>query len=111
MAAGDTLISMSVLHHFEATPAERAAYLKMSRAVRGEAEAEENVEDAEDAVPAGELNQERYAAMSAAETPCPSRSRSAAVSSGWAASAARTSSTKPASRRTSSNTSQIFSKP
>jgi DNA gyrase subunit A len=39
----------------------------MSRAVRGEGETEEVSDDAEDAVPAGELSQERYAAMSAAE--------------------------------------------
>ena len=32
---------MAILRHFEATPAERAAYLKMSRAVRGEGEPEE----------------------------------------------------------------------
>jgi DNA gyrase subunit A len=60
---------MAILKHFEATPAERAAYLKMSRAVRGEGEPEEApVEaDAEEAAAAGELSQERYAEMSAAE--------------------------------------------
>jgi len=68
LAEGDRIISMAVIHHFDATSEERAAYLKMSRAVRGEAEAEDTAsEDAEDAVPAGELSQERYAAMSAAE--------------------------------------------
>jgi len=67
LASEDHVISMAILHHFEATPDERAAYLKMSRAVRGEGEAEEGVsDDAEEAV-AGELNQDRYAAMSAAE--------------------------------------------
>ncbi|MCF1742609.1 DNA gyrase subunit A [Methyloterrigena soli] len=67
LAEGDHVISMAILHHFEATPDERAAYLKMSRAVRGEGETEENAaDDAEEAV-AGELPQERYAAMSAAE--------------------------------------------
>ncbi|AKR55590.1 DNA gyrase subunit A [Devosia sp. H5989] len=67
LAEGDKIISMAILHHFEASPDERAAYLKMSRAVRGEGESEEGgSEDAEEAV-AGELSQERYAAMSAAE--------------------------------------------
>jgi DNA gyrase subunit A len=56
---GDRVISMAILHHFEATPAERAAYQKLSRAVRGEGEPEEPAADADEAVPAGELNQER----------------------------------------------------
>src|SRR5690606_10657741 len=38
LAEGDTVISMSILRHFEASAEERAAYLKMSRAVRGEAD-------------------------------------------------------------------------
>ncbi|RYE85731.1 MAG: DNA gyrase subunit A, partial [Hyphomicrobiales bacterium] len=68
LAEGDKVISMAIIHHFEADSSERSAFLKMSRAVRGEAEAEDGVsDDAEDAVPAGELSQERYAAMSAAE--------------------------------------------
>ncbi len=67
LADGDRVISMAVIHHFDADASERAAYLKMSRAVRGEGESEDVSEDAEDAVPAGELSQERYAAMSAAE--------------------------------------------
>ncbi len=67
LADGDKVIAMAVIRHFEATSEERAAYLKMSRAVRGETEGEETpAEDAEEAV-AGELSQERYAAMSAAE--------------------------------------------
>jgi DNA gyrase subunit A len=64
---GDRVISMAILRHFEASPAERAAYLKMSRAVRGEGEPEETPVDAEEAVAPGEVSQERYAAMSAAE--------------------------------------------
>ena len=64
---GRRVISMAIIRHFEATSAERAAYLKMSRAVRGEGESEETApDDLEDAA-AGELTQERYAAMSAAE--------------------------------------------
>jgi DNA gyrase subunit A len=77
LAAGDTPISMAILRHFEVTPAERAAYFKMSRAVRGESEPEEPVveaegdeaegEVAEGEGAAGELSQERYSLMSAAE--------------------------------------------
>jgi DNA gyrase subunit A len=70
---GDTVISMSVLHHFDASPSERAAYLKMSRAVRGEGEPEETVPEAVEAEEepngngGGELAQARYVEMSAAE--------------------------------------------
>jgi DNA gyrase subunit A len=67
LADGDHVISMAIIHHFEAESAERAAYLKMSRAVRGEGESEETAADDLEDVAAGELNQERYAAMSAAE--------------------------------------------
>ncbi len=69
LAEGDRVISMAVVRHFEATPAERQAYLKMSRAVRGEAE-EGAVVDAEEAAEVSadaELSQERYAQMSANE--------------------------------------------
>jgi len=75
LGEGDEVISMSVLRHFDASPAERSAYLKMSRAVRGENEPEEAPapeaeaeEQEEGASENGEsLSQERYAAMSAAE--------------------------------------------
>jgi DNA gyrase subunit A len=66
----DGLISMSILRHFEATPAERAAYLKMSRAVRGEGEPEEVPVESEvepEVEAEGALGQERYVEMSAAE--------------------------------------------
>jgi DNA gyrase subunit A len=61
----DRVISMAILHHMEATTDERAAYLKMSRVVSGEAEAEtaSDEETASDLT----LSQERYAAMGAAE--------------------------------------------
>jgi len=66
LGEGDSVISMAILHHFEASSEERAAYLKMSRAVRGEGEEENGGDDAEEVL-IGELSQERYAAMSAAE--------------------------------------------
>jgi len=71
---GDRAISMAVVRHFEASPAERAAYLKMSRAVRGESDADEegtSIEaegsDAAEVSGEAELSQERYAEMSASE--------------------------------------------
>jgi DNA gyrase subunit A len=73
LGEGETVISMAVLRHFEASPAERGVYLKMSRAVRGEGEPEAEAApeaDAEGEAEAGEsasLSQERYAGMSAAE--------------------------------------------
>jgi DNA gyrase subunit A len=67
LGEGDRVISMAIIHHFEAESAERAAYLKMSRAVRGEGESEETASDDLEETAAGELSQERYAAMSAAE--------------------------------------------
>ncbi len=41
LAKNDTLISLAILRHVEATSDERSAYLKMRRAVAGEAAAEE----------------------------------------------------------------------
>ncbi|WDR05775.1 DNA gyrase subunit A [Devosia rhodophyticola] len=68
LASGDKVISMAILHHFEAVSDERSAYLKMSRAVRGEAENEETAaDDSDETTVSGELSQERYVAMSAAE--------------------------------------------
>ena len=66
LADGDKVISMAVINHSDATAEERAAYLKMSRAVRGEGEGEDGGSDEADVV-AGELSQERYATMSATE--------------------------------------------
>jgi DNA gyrase subunit A len=63
----DKLISLTILRHMDTSADERAAYLKMRRAVGGEA-AEEAVEtDADEATSAVQLNQDRYAEMSAAE--------------------------------------------
>ena len=62
---GDHVISMSILRHMAATPEERAAFLKMSRAVAGE-EAEQNGSD-EEAVPETSLSPERSAELGVAE--------------------------------------------
>ena len=63
--AGDRVVSMSVIRHFEATPDERAAYLKMRRLMAGvtdDTEADEDGGNADSILP-----QERYAEMSAVE--------------------------------------------
>ncbi|WP_170582073.1 DNA gyrase subunit A [Ruegeria arenilitoris] len=62
---GDRVVSMSVIHHFEATADERAAYLKMRRLMAGVTEETETDEDEGNADSI--LPQERYAEMSAAE--------------------------------------------
>ncbi|MEP3345974.1 MAG: DNA gyrase subunit A [Litoreibacter sp.] len=61
---GQSVVSMSVIRHFEADPSERVAYLKMRRAVMGLAD---DVEAEDDDAPAGDITQERYAEMSAYE--------------------------------------------
>ncbi|NSX54770.1 DNA gyrase subunit A [Parasulfitobacter algicola] len=58
------VVSMAVIRHFNATAEERAAYLKMRRAVAGVTEETENDEEA---VADVALSPERYAEMSAAE--------------------------------------------
>lgn len=65
LESGDHVISMAILKHVEATAEERAAFLKMSRAVAGE-ETEQNGGD-DEAAEDIRLSQERYAAMGAAE--------------------------------------------
>ena len=66
LANGDGVVSMSVIRHFEASPEERAAFLKMRRAVAGATEEEETGDDEEAVADIG-LSQERYSQMSAAE--------------------------------------------
>ncbi len=65
LAEGDRIISLAILRGFEAVAEERAAFLKMSRAVAGESDTGETPDD--EAAGAAELNQQRYAEMSAAE--------------------------------------------
>ena len=69
LAEGDKVISLSILRHVETTSDERTAYLKMRRAVAGEAVAEEPVVEAEGEETSGalQLSQERYAELGAAE--------------------------------------------
>lgn len=66
LGSGDEVISMSILTHFEAPAEERAAYIKMRRAVSGETA---EVEEASDEEATGEatLGEARYIEMSAAE--------------------------------------------
>ncbi len=61
---GDKVISMSIIKHFEATPQERAAFVKMSRAVAGD---DATQADDDDTQIEALLSQERYAMMGAAE--------------------------------------------
>ncbi|WP_213741838.1 DNA gyrase subunit A [Bradyrhizobium sp. dw_411] len=78
LAENDTLISLSILRHVEATSDERTAYLKMRRAVAGEvvagdasagdAVAEEAAEaDTEETSGSIQLSSDRYVEMSAQE--------------------------------------------
>jgi DNA gyrase subunit A len=70
LGQGDDIISMAILRHVEATGEERAAYLKMRRAVTGEQMGSDAdaVDDAEETEGANfSLSQERYAEMSAQE--------------------------------------------
>ena len=65
LAEGDRVVSMAIIRHFEADPAERAAYLKQRRLMAGVTEDE--ADDEEEAVAEGQLSPERFAEMSAAE--------------------------------------------
>ncbi|TDQ66247.1 DNA gyrase subunit A [Maritalea mobilis] len=66
LADGDEVIAMSIIRHLDASPEERAAYLKLRRLMDGDAE--EGAElDEELSVGDVEMSSERYAEMSAAE--------------------------------------------
>lgn len=75
LAAGDRVISMSILRHIEAVPEERAAYLRWAAAQRraengngnGEAETAPPVEEGEEIAAEIELPAERLEALQAAE--------------------------------------------
>ncbi len=67
LAKGDEVISLSILRHIDVDADERNAYLKLSRAVRGEyGEEGETPDETEGSAEAG-LSQERYAELGAAE--------------------------------------------
>jgi DNA gyrase subunit A len=67
LANGDSVVSMAIIRHFEASPEERASYLRQRRLVAGATEDENETDEDEDAVVAGQLSPERYAEMSAQE--------------------------------------------
>ncbi len=68
LAENDTLISLAILRHVEATSDERSAYLKMRRAVAGETTAEEPAEaETDEGSTAIQLSSDRYVEMSAQE--------------------------------------------
>ncbi|MGD9918682.1 MAG: DNA gyrase subunit A [Paenirhodobacter sp.] len=70
LAAGDKVVSMSVIRHFEAEPWERAAFIRRYRAEHG---AEDQIEEAEveadedEATTEGTLSEARYGEMLAAQ--------------------------------------------
>ncbi|MEQ6247998.1 DNA gyrase subunit A [Sulfitobacter sp. HNIBRBA3233] len=63
---GDTVVSMSVIRHFEASSEERVAYLKQRRLMAGLTD-DDASDDEEEVVAGGQLSTERYAEMSASE--------------------------------------------
>ena len=65
LSGDDRVVSMSIITHFAATPEERAAYLKMRRAMAGLVD--EDAGDDEEVVADPNFSQERYVEMSAAE--------------------------------------------
>jgi len=66
LGTGDSVVSMSIIHHFNAGSDERAAYLKMRRAMAGLADDVDAVDEEEGNANMA-LPQERYAEMSASE--------------------------------------------
>ncbi|HEV2542417.1 MAG TPA: DNA gyrase subunit A [Methylobacterium sp.] len=67
LAKDDRVISMAILNAFDASPEERAGYLKMRRAVIGDAGDEGDAAEAEESTAEAAISQERYSAMGAAE--------------------------------------------
>ncbi|MFZ1469544.1 MAG: DNA gyrase subunit A [Paracoccaceae bacterium] len=65
LGAEDRVVSMSIIRHFEAEAWERTAYLKQRRLMAGVTEDE--ADDDEETVTAGQLSAERYAEMEIAE--------------------------------------------
>jgi DNA gyrase subunit A len=71
LAKDDEVVSLTLLHHSDATTAEARAYLKQSNAARRAATGEEmqveEADDADDSTEEATLTQERYAALGARE--------------------------------------------
>ena len=67
LSGDDKVISLSILHHVEATAEERAAYLRRASAVRRGGVEDEAGTEQEEASGAIELGEQRYVEMSAAE--------------------------------------------
>jgi DNA gyrase subunit A len=67
LAQGDEVVSMAIIRHFEATPEDRAAYLKMRRAVAGLVDDGEAGDEDDPVVVSADFSQDRYVEMSAAE--------------------------------------------
>jgi DNA gyrase subunit A len=67
LSGDDKVISLSILHHVEATAEERAAYLRRASAVRRGGVEDETGTEQEEASGAIELGEQRYVEMSAAE--------------------------------------------
>ncbi|MGB2357452.1 MAG: DNA gyrase C-terminal beta-propeller domain-containing protein, partial [Paracoccaceae bacterium] len=66
LSGEDRVVSMSIIRHFVATSDERAAYLKMRRAVAGMTD-EDEITDEDDSNAHATISPERYAEMSAEE--------------------------------------------
>lgn len=70
LAEGDAVISMSVLRHYDATPAQRSEYIKRRRLMEGEvddAPVDAAMEDEDAGEGSAELTEADYISMSAAE--------------------------------------------
>ena len=65
LGEADSVVSMAVIRHFETTPEEREAFIRQRRLIAGVVE--DDNDEIEDSVEAGQLSPERYAEMSAAE--------------------------------------------
>jgi DNA gyrase subunit A len=65
LGEGDSVVSMAVIRHFETTPEEREAFIRQRRLIAGVVE--DDAEESDEIVEAGQLSPERYAEMSAAE--------------------------------------------
>ena len=67
LQGADKVVSMAIIRHFEADPAERVAYLKMRRAQEGVLDDGAEADEDEEGVEPGQLPLERFAEMSASE--------------------------------------------